>query len=348
MAVCYGAGMKLFGAIAVHVKGEAILATPGFLDKVRMWFGGKPRDTGRVRAAIRAAAVVDSARDALRSIGVTNAVALVVDGTTLFHDKDGRADDLGDLFLAFHEHSAALDDGFDLIRLTVEHVEAGLHMVLELQARSEHPASEPAMRLVCSGRIQDLEPRPGESADAYRARIEPLTKDATGLEVARVQFEAFVARVRDALQKTMPEADAEVVTAQARIARPGADGKEQPAPAQSPTDRNYDPYMAYYPSPMSSMLNIMMWGSIFSMMHTPNVVVVNAAGVPTGHASDPGIASADPAQSEYAESADGGAGEGGVFGDDAGGDVGGGDLGGGDVGGGDGGGFDFGDFGGFD
>ena len=174
--------------------------------------------------------------------------------------------------------------------------------MLELQARSLHPASEPAMRVVISGRRSDLEPRPGETADSYRARIEPLTKDPTSIEVTRVQFETFVARVRDALHTAMPEAAVDVVTAQARIARPEPENRDRPS-TNEPTARNYDPYVEYFPSPMSSMLNVMMWSSMFSMMHTPNVVVVNSDNVPTGHAADPGIEYADPVHSEYAESA---------------------------------------------
>jgi hypothetical protein len=356
--------MKLFGAIAVNVKGEEILKKPGVLGKIRIWFGGAPKTTGKVKASIEATAIVDGVRDALKSIGVSNAVALTVDDIVLFHDKDGRPDDLGDLFLAFHEHSSVLGAGFNTLRLTVEHVEAGLHIVVEVQARSIHPISEPAVRVVASGRIRDLEARPGEDADAYRARIEPFMKDATALEVARVQFEAFVARMSDAIGKAMPEVRAEVVTAQARIQRPVGDDTKQPDPrAQDPMARNYDPYMAYYPSPFDTLLSVMLWSSVFSLMgggmfhHHPDIVVVNQDGTPTGHVTDPGIEQADPAHSDYAESpggAEAGAEAGGAdgdgggdFGGDGGGDAGG-DFGGDVGGGGDFGGGDFGDFGGFD
>src|SRR5512134_3537237 len=210
--------MKLFGTIAVHVKGEELLRKPGLFDKLNKFFGGTPDlRTGKAKAALEATAVVDSVNDALRSISVSNAVALIVDDITLFHDKDGRPDDLGDLFLAFHAQSSALGGGFDMIRLTVEHVELGLHLVLEVQALSEHPVTDPAVRIIVSGRLRELEPRPSETADAYRARVEPLTQDKGALEVAKVQFESFVARVRDAIQRAMPEAKAEIVVAEARV-----------------------------------------------------------------------------------------------------------------------------------
>ena len=316
--------MKLFGQIAVHVAGETLVRKPGFLDKMKSFFGGTPDlRTGRVKASIEATAVVDSVRDALRSFGVNNAVALIVDDITLFHDKEGRPDDLGDLFLAFHEQSAALGGGFDMIRLTVEHHEAGLHLVVEVQAKSEHAADEPAVRVIVSGRMTELEPKKGESAEAYRARVEPITKDRSAIEVARMQFEGFVARMREAIQKAMPEARAEVLVAEARVTRPSEREAKQPRPDA----RQYDPYDNYYPSPMGSLLSMMMWTSVFSMAMRPDVVVVNQANEPTGHVDDPGIEHGDPG---------GDAGDaGGDLDSDIGGDMGGGDFGG-----------DFGDFGG--
>ncbi len=314
--------MKLAGTVSVRVAGEDILRNPRLWDKVKSTFGATPDlRTGRRKAALEAAAVVDAVRDALRTLGATNAVSLVVDDIVLFQDRDGRADDLGDLFLAFHEQSDALGGDFKLLRLAVEHVEAGLHMVVEVQARGEHAADEAAVRVLISGRIHELEPRKGEDAATYRARVEPLTKDTAMIDVARLQFESFVTRVRDAIGRAMPEANAEVVRAEAQIQRPG--GKEAEAPG--PNDRRYDPYDNYYPSPMGMMMNMMMWSAIFSMAMPPHVTVVNHVGEPVGTADTPGIEQADPAPAESMAS------EGDVGGD-------GGDVGGGDVGG---------DFGGF-
>ena len=324
--------MKLAGTVAVRVKGDDILRQPRFWDKVKSTFGGSPDlRTGNRRAALEAAAVVDAVRDALRTLGANNAVSLVVDDLVLFQDKDGNPDDLGDLFLAFHEQSDAIGGDFQLLRLAVEHLEAGLHLVIEVQARGEHPADEAAVRVVIAGRLHDLEPKRGEDAAAYRARVEPLTRDTTAIEVARMQFESFVGRVRDAIQRAMPEGQAEVVRAEAQIQRPG--GKET-APA-SPTSPHYDPYDSYYPSPMSMVMNLMMWSAIFSMAMPPHVTVINHTGEPVGTADQPGIEHADPAPAEASEG-DFGGGDGG--GDASHGDVG---DGGGDFGGGDFGGFDF-------
>lgn len=278
--------MKLSGSVAVHVAGEVILRNPRFWDKVKRAFGGEPDlRTGAMRAALEAGAVVDAVRDALITLGATNAVSLVVDDLVLYQDREGRPDDLGDLFLAFHEQSAAIGGEFKLLRLAVEHLEAGLHLVIEVQARGEHPAEEAAVRVVIGGRIAAFQPTRGESADAYRARVEPLAKDSATVELARVQFDSFVARVRDAIAAAMPEARAEVVRAELQVRKPG----QRPAAEPAPTAPTYDPYYAYYPSPLWAVSDVIMWSALWSMSMHPHVTVIDHAGVALGDFDSPGI-----------------------------------------------------------
>ena len=277
--------MKLYGAIALHVAAEDILRAPRFFEKIKRAFGGKPDlRTGRVRAALEATAVVEATRDALRKVGVSNAVSLVIDDTVLFHDREGLADDLGDLFLAFHDHESVFGQGFRELRLAVEHHEAGLHLVLEIQARPEHPKNAAAARMLVSGRIAALTPKPGEDAESYRTRAEPVATDAKALEVYRMQFSAFVDRVCDALAGAMPTARVEVEVAEPRIVRP--DTKIEPQP---PAARNYDPYDHYYYSPTYAMADMFLWTAMFSMMSPPHYVVVDGGNHYQGHTDDSGI-----------------------------------------------------------
>jgi hypothetical protein len=316
--------MRLHGVIELQVPGERVLRQPSMWDKVRRAFGGEPDlRTDKVRASLEATAIVEAARAALRRLGASNAVSLVVDDQVLFQDREGRPDDLGDLFLAFHDNAPVFGGGFSLLRLAVEHEEAGLHLVIELVARSEHPADEAAARVVVGGRIQEFEPRADESAESYRARVEPLTRDGARLEAHRRQFESFVARLEEALRAALPEARVQVRSAEAQVKKP-SEQPERPAP---PTSPNYDPYDNYYPSPFGSLLSIMMWSSLFSMAFRPDVVVVNEHGDRIGDAQ-----SVDNAGDASHAAGDPGGGEGG-------GDFGADDFGGGDFGGDFGGGF---------
>ncbi|HEX2691077.1 MAG TPA: hypothetical protein VHN14_30895 [Kofleriaceae bacterium] len=351
--------MKLYGTIAVRVQAADILRAPRFFDRLRSAFGGKPDlRTGKMRAAIEATAIVEATRDALRQVGATNALSLVIDDTVLFHDRDGTPDDLGDLFLAFHDNASVFGQGFTELRLAVEHREAGLHLVIEVQGRTEHARGAPAVRMLISGRVEALTPRPGEDADAYRARAEPIASDPRALETFRLQFDGFVARVRDAIAAAMPTAHAEIEVAEARVVRPDARAAETP---QEPSARAYDPYVAYYPSPMASMADMFLWSAMFSMMMPPHFVVVDHANHVQGYLDDPRIQDgptmaasshddgswwdgndAQQAITNQDSSSDSlhDAGGDGWWGDDAGGgldsgDFGSGDLGGGDLGGGD-------------
>ena len=61
--------MKLAGTVTVRVNGEDVLRTPRFWDKLKQTFGAQPDlRTGKRKAALEAAAVVDSVRDALRTL----------------------------------------------------------------------------------------------------------------------------------------------------------------------------------------------------------------------------------------------------------------------------------------
>jgi hypothetical protein len=282
--------MKLYGTIAIHVQASDILRTPKFFEKVRSAFGGKPDlRTGKMRSAIEATALVEASRDALRQVGATNAVSLVIDDTVLFHDRDSKEDDLGDLFLAFHDNASVFGQGFDELRLAVEHREAGLHLVAEIQARTEHPKEAPAIRIVVSGRAEALTPKKGEDAETYRKRAEPIAGDAKALEMYRVHFESFVERLKEAIAAAMPTARiVEIERAEARIVRPDRAGK-QPEQAQHYDSVYYDPYVAYYPSPLGIVAEAFMWSALFSMAMPPHFVVVDHVGHVQGFTDDVGI-----------------------------------------------------------
>ena len=264
--------MKLHGVIELTVAGEPILRNPNLWDKARRAFGGEPDlRTANVRASLEATAIVEAGRGALQQLGATNAISLVIDDQVLFQDREGRPDDFRDLFLAFHENAAVFGGSFRLLRLAAEHEEAGLHLVIETIARTEHPRDEPAARVVVSGRVRDFEPRAGEDAESFRQRVMPLLKDAERLESYKRQFESFVARLGTALRGAMPEARVEVLEAEARVEKP-ARRPQAPAP---PTSRRYDPYAYHYGSPLDTMASALLWSSLFSMGHHHDVITVD-------------------------------------------------------------------------
>jgi hypothetical protein len=276
--------VRLLGQIQVTMNAaEAVNREPGFWDKLRRGLGGKiDLDTGEVRVALEATALVDSIKRAFARVGIDNAVSLVVDDTVIFQDSEGRPGDLPDLILALSEHASVFGRGFREMKLAAEHDEAGLHLLAEVRAVTQHRRGEPSAYVSVGGRIRDLEPRTGESADAYRARVEPLAKDAGLLETSRMQFQSFVGRLEAALRAVLPEATVEEKRADAVVVRPTT---QPAAPAEDPRSLAYDPYAIYYPSPMSTVLDFMLISSFMNMMAPPPaIMVVHPSGVPIGGA----------------------------------------------------------------
>jgi hypothetical protein len=326
--------MRLIGQVEITMAtSEAVHREPGFWDKLKRGMGGKvDLDTGEVRVALEATALVDAVKRAFARIGIDNAVSLVVDDTIIFHDSEGRAGDLPDLILALSEHASVFGRGFREMKLAVEHEEASLHLLAEVRAVTQHRRGEPSAYVSVGGRIRDLEPRPGETAEAYRARVEPLAKDAGLLETARMQFQSFIGRLEAALRAALPEANVEEKRADAIVVRPTTQPTE---PARDPRSPVYDPYALYYPSPMNTLLDVMLISSFMHMMMPPPaIMVVHPSGAPIGgadtikahpesvdaSAADPGDADSGHHAGHGQEVADYDDGDGGGdFGDDGGG-----------------------------
>ncbi|WP_437487951.1 hypothetical protein WME75_07815 [Sorangium sp. So ce1014] len=293
--------MRLIGQIHVSLKGSLIQRDPTLWEKLKRGFGARvDLDTDRMRVELEATAVIDQVRRALVQLGIGNALSLVIDDTVIFQDTDGKPDDLPDLVLALSEHSAVFGRGFSELKFAAEHEEAGLHLVIETRARTEHAEDEPAGIVSVGGRVRDLEPRAGESAEDYRRRVEPLAKDPALFETARMQFESFVGRLEGALKASIPEARVEQRHAEARVVHaPQGDGAAAGGQPANPTHPAYDPFVAYYPpSPLGMMLDVMLISSFMHMMSPPHVLFVSPAGTPLGTAQE---AAADPGLLNNAE-----------------------------------------------
>lgn len=344
--------MRMTGQLAIFIDGQRVLRDPTFWERVKKGLGARlDLDSGKVQNSLEASSVIDVFRRAIAKLGVSNALALVIDDTVIFQDTDGKADDLPDLVLAFSEHAMVFGKGFDELKLAAEHREAGLHLVVEARARTVHKNTEPAAIVTVSARIAELEPIAGESAETYRKRVEPLTSDRVLFETARLQFDNFVQRLESTLKAYMPEAKVEAREVGAKLVKASAGPDREAAIVKNPNHPAYDPYLSYYASPMGSMLDIMLISSFMHMAMPPTVMVMHPSGASLGSmdevASNPELVSddvADPGVQDNLDSASDDSG--GSFDDpgddnmssvddDMGGDF-------------DSGGFDGGDFGGFD
>ena len=276
--------MRLVATIEVHIAGNLVEREPTAWEKLKQRLGASvDLGTNKMKVELEATAVVDQVRRALGRLGVQNALSLIIDDTVIFQDAEGKTDDLPDLVIALSEHASVFGRGFRELRFAAEHDEGDLHLVIETRALTEHDATQPAAIVSVGGRLRPLEPRPGESPEAYRARVEPLTKDTVGFETARLQFQSFVARLENVLRAAMPQARVEEKRAEARLvkATPRVPAER---PERDPAHRGYDPFLMYYPmSPMGLMLDAMIISSFMHAMHpSPNIFVTNPQGASLG------------------------------------------------------------------
>jgi hypothetical protein len=293
--------MRLVATIGIYVSGSLIERQPSLWEKLKQGLGGRvDLGTDRMKVELEATAVVDQVRRSLQRLGVDNALSLVIDDTVIYQDTAGKAGDLPDLVIALSEHASVFGRGFRELRFAAEHEEAGLHLVIETRARTEHKADEPAAVVSVGGRLRALEPRPGEAPEAYRARVEPLTKDTVAFETARMQFESFANRLEDALRAAIPEGRVEQLRAEAKLvkATPRTPA-ERPDEIRDPVHPAYDPFMRYYPSPMGLMLDAMIISSFMHAFHpSPAIFVTNPMGTNLGTtqevAAQPERLEADP------------------------------------------------------
>lgn len=280
--------MRLCGQIHITVRGDIVTRDPTLLEKLKRGLGGKVNlATDRMENQLEATAVVDGVRRALGKLGVGNALSLVIDDTVVFQDADGKPDDLPDLVLTLSEHASVFGRGFRELRFAAEHEEGGLHLVIETRARTQHHRDEPAAVVSVGGRMRALEAQKGESAEAYRARVEPLLKDATSFETARHAFESFVHRLEGGLRAAMPEATIEEKKTEARLVK--APERAPAAPEVVPTTPMhpaYDPFLVYYPSPVGALLDVMMFSSFMHMMSPPAMMVMSPFGATLGTFDD--------------------------------------------------------------
>jgi len=278
--------MKFQSTISLVAKGELIRKEVGFWDRFKLVFGKNPALLpDRVQTLMTTAHLLAGIKKTLESSGITNAIALVIDGKVLFEDNVGRADDVGDLFLAFYEsdesdeNEALYGGDFEEVILTVEHRDGGLHFVLELSARGEHTTDESTVDVWVSARVADLEPRSGEATKAYRDRVLVLAASPAFSEGHRLQYESFVAKIRASLASALPDAKVSAVAGQALVERPEKRGARVLPKRGEP---GYDPYRVHRPNPLEDVMTAAFWGAMLGWAWHPSYAVVDASGAVVG------------------------------------------------------------------
>jgi hypothetical protein len=229
--------MRFVSRIDVFLPADVIERAPTVWDRLRAMWQSVDLETQRARDKIEAATFVYEFRNALYAMGIDNARSLVVDDVTVFHDAHDEKGDLPDLVLALSEHVSVFGESCRELRLSVEHEEAGMDLVVDATIASEHRRDAASARIAVLGQLAELDPRRGETAEEYRARIDPFVSDPKRAATVRLQFAAFIARLEGALRRVFTETRFVVTTEALDVAMLVADAPpialEEKAPREA-------------------------------------------------------------------------------------------------------------------
>jgi hypothetical protein len=204
--------MRFVSQVDIFLPGDIVARAPGVWDRLKAIWAPVNLGTDRMRDRIEAATFVYELRAALDELGIDNARSLVVDGMTVFHDARKVEGDLPDLLLALSDHVSLFGDRSQELRLSVEHEEAGMHVVIDAAITSEHDKNAPSARIDVVGQPLEVNPRGDENATEYRARIDALVRDGKLANTLRLQFGAFISRFREALGRAFTDTRFEMKT----------------------------------------------------------------------------------------------------------------------------------------
>lgn len=224
--------MRFVSRLDLYLPADALERSPTAWDKLQALWTSVDLRTDRERNRVEAVTIVYDFRRVLDDLGIDNARSLVVDGEAVFHDPRGEPADLPQLLLALSEHTAIFGSGAQELRLSVEHEEAGMRLVVEVAVDTEHPRGAASARVSVLGEVMELDPRPGESGADYRRRIQPLIDEPKRQVALRLQYGSFISRLESALDRHFPESRRSVTTEALDVAALSRELPPRPAPTR--------------------------------------------------------------------------------------------------------------------
>lgn len=276
--------MRLVAQGRIYLPGEQVFREPRFWDKVKHFLGGEMElATGEQQLTRTGLALTEQVQGGLARAGVDNAVSLVVDTDVVFQDNDGVAGDAEMLVAAMRTAHDRFDAGFATLRAVFEHATGGLHALIEVTVKMQHPADAPAATIAIGARADELRPQEGETMEAARERIGKRLADAALVPTYKNLLADFCSRLQQGLATSFPRGRVEMDQPELAVVRPSA--AEIQDAAQDRDQRRaslrsspayprggyygpyYDPWGTYYRDPMDTFVNLMILDAMISPRH---------------------------------------------------------------------------------
>lgn len=190
------------------------------------WMGslvGKKYDlrSGEEELTVSALSLVSGLLSAIAGAGINNAISLLVDRKVIYLDHEAVGDDLPVLRQAAMA-SKVFQEPFEQLHLVLDHVEGGLHTIVDVQIRNRVALGEEEMTVVLSSRVEELRVKVGETAAEYRARVGEFANQSEVLQNHCVILEGLTRRLSHQLQRALVGATLRHEAARVELIRPEA------------------------------------------------------------------------------------------------------------------------------
>jgi hypothetical protein len=293
---------------------------------IRSLFGAKlDLRSNHEQLTMTAMSLVAGLVDGFSAAGISDVISFVVDKRVVYLDTREVPDDLA-LILEAADQKGILDKKFSEMHVVLSHKESGLHVLIDVRIRNRVMMGEEEMSIDLSGRVEELQIQPGESAENYRDRIQNYMKEAGRADAHRLALDALTQRVADRLGLTLVGARARVQPSTLQVIMPGSQqlARLRKLPFGSRVDRPHyravptyqrsgayaDPFFYYYYDPYYSFMS---WVMLDTMLHhhywhSPAVHVVDTSGNHVGTGANVEAATDSWAGRDAVTVADGGVG----------------------------------------
>jgi hypothetical protein len=301
----------LRSSIRVDLPSVETQRSPGPIEWLRTMFGAElDLRSGKEELTVGAFSLVEGLVKGFAGAGVDDVISFLVDKKVVYIDTNDVPRDLP-LIAKAAEAAGVFERRFREMHLVLAHKDAALHTILDCKITNQVLLGEAEMVIELSGRLLDLQIRPGETAEDYAERVKSFAAQPESFEPARRWLDAFTRRVAAALGQVLVGAKVTHEDAIVQLVRPGAQqisrfsklgfGAEvesptyRPVPTAERAGAYADPFYYYYYDPYYDYMNFVLVGAMMhqSLWQSPRVMVVDPIGTPlfsgvdaASHASD--------------------------------------------------------------
>jgi len=282
--------------IAVDLPSAETQRSMGPVEWVRSLFGAQiDLRSGKEELTVCAFSLVEGLIAGFARAGVADVLSFLVDRQVVYLDSNDVPDDLP-LIAQAAQAAGVLDRRFRELHLVLAHKDDSVHTILDTRITNRVVLGEAEMQVELSGRLVELQIRPGETAEQYAERIKRFAADPDSYEPGRQRLELLAQRVAAALATALIGAKVSATPASVQIIRPDAlqlhrfrglgfgdevqSPQYRPVPSMQRAGAYADPFYYYYYDPYYDFMSYVLVDSMLhqAAWHSPHVHVVDPAG----------------------------------------------------------------------